>query len=609
VPHANAWSRPVQRTSSLISLGATLGLIYGYLEAAEVLILGAVPGVLAWRNGNSAHILWFAPLFYAAVGFLLAIAFAAIGAVARRAMDIPMVFVYTVCGAFLGASIAEGVLSSWAIAILSLGIGVFITRRYRAHAPVLDRIRTRTTLVLAAGIPVGAILVIGGTRLRERAALAALPAVAGDAPNVLFLVLDTQRADHLSAYGYSRQTSPNLDTLAASAVLFENAFSPSSWTLPSHASYFTGRLPQEHRAGIVRRSYLDRRFPTVAEAFQAAGYATGGFVSNGYWCGRQTGVNRGFIRYEDFYGSLGDALARTSLGRRAAYHWLPLFGVVDIPGRKRADRVNRDFLEWADGLEGRPFMAFLNYLDVHTPLLPPAPFEGRYAGRPVRRGRTLEIGALTGDMPVLPAAGIREMIDRYDESLLFLDSQIGQLMQALRERGILDRTIVVVSSDHGESFGEHGMMYHGHSMFRDQIQVPLIIRFPPRLDAGVRVSQPVGVERVAATMLELAGVSHEGFPGETLPLADSASSPSPAIGGVGRRSMTAANWPSARGWVTSIVTGSHHILLNEDGSFRVYALSDHGEEHDVSAAPGVADSVSAWRQRYGDLWANPERQR
>ena len=593
---------PGARPLNLVSLGAILGCTYGYLEAIEVLVAGRIPGILAWGTGNAAHIAWFAPLFYAVVGLVASVPFVAFSALTRRASETAMVFTFAAFGAWLAASLAGGVIAQSALIILSLGLATVVLKLYRAYGHILHRHRARFGSILAGGIPLAAIAVLATNAIRERAAYwQSAPANAG-APNVLFLVLDTQRAENMSTYGYARPTSPHIDSLAADALLFEQAFSPSSWTLPSHASYFTGRLPQEHRAGVIRRPYLDGRYPTVAEAFQAAGYATGAFVANGYWCGRQTGLNRGFVRYEDFYGSPGDALARTALGRIIAYDWLPKLGYVDIPGRKRVDRINRDFLDWMDGLDGRPFMAFLNYFDVHGPRLPPAPYEGRFAGKPVQRGKTIDIGALTGNMPVYARAAIQDMIDRYDESLLSLDAGIGRLVDTLRAKGVLDHTILILTSDHGESYGEHGMMAHGHSMFRDQIHVPLIMRFPGRLSAGARVTQPVGAERVAATMLELAGLSREGFAGEPLPLSDSTAAV-PAIGGAGRRSLSRANWPTARGWVSSVVAGSWHFILNEDGSTHAYALSDEQEEQDLAATPGVADSVRAWVKRYQGLWS------
>src|SRR5690606_6332784 len=137
---------------------------------------------------------------------------------------------------------------------------------------------------------------------------------------------------------------------------------------------FVGRALHDHQAGLMRRPFLDERFPTLAEELRQGGYATGGFVANTYWCGRQTGLDRGFIRYEDMFGNVGDAIARTSLGRLLAYDVLPRFRVMDVPGRKYAAEINSDLIDWIDDLDDRPFFAFVNYFDVHGPYLPPAPY-------------------------------------------------------------------------------------------------------------------------------------------------------------------------------------------------------------------------------------------
>ena len=462
---------------------------------------------------------------------------------------------------------------------------------------------------MALGIPACWLIASGTTFLRERLAMRALATAAAERPNVLVLVLDTQRADHLSSYGYERPTTPRMDRLAAQGALFENAFASSSWTLPTHASLFTGRYPQEHRAGVMRRPWLDGRFPTLAEVLRASGYATGGFVANGFWCGRQTRLHRGFIRYEDFYHSLGDAVARTSLGRRLAYDYGPRFGFIDVPGRKRAELVNAQFLRWVNQVGDRPFFAFLNYFDVHGPLLPPAPYAGRFSGRTsTPKSDEIQIGALTGDMPRYTPEAIRTLIDAYDESLLYLDAQIGALMDSLDAKGALENTLVVITSDHGESFGEHGMMFHGHSMYRDQLAVPLIVRLPGPIAAGLRVTAPVGTEQIPATILKLAGITTDVLPGPALPLSDGAADSSPAvIGGVGRRSLVPADWPTSRGWVTSLATRRFHFILNEDGTAHLFDLADVKEERDLGVEPAYSDSVSTLKRQLEDLWERPAR--
>jgi arylsulfatase A-like enzyme len=206
-------------------------------------------------------------------------------------------------------------------------------------------------------------------------------------------------------------------------------------------------------------------------------------------------------------------------------------------------------------------------------------------------------------MPSFTREEFTEMIDRYDESILSLDAGIGTLVRRLRTAGVIDRTVLIITSDHGEAFGEHGMVFHGHSMYRDQVHVPLLIRFPAALPSALRVAAPVGVERVAATMLHLAGLPREVFPGEPLPVSLVDTAQPPVVGGTGRRSLGEANWPTARGWVTSVVADSFHFILTEDGTRHIFHLSDHREERDLERSTDLTDSLTLWTSRYQDRWS------
>jgi len=314
----------------------------------------------------------------------------------------------------------------------------------------------------------------------------------------------------------------------------------------------------------------------------AHGYATGGFVGNIYWCGRQTGLDRGFIRYVDMYRNLGDAVARTALGRLLAYDVAPRFGLIDVPGRRRAADIDTDLLAWIRGLQNRPFFAFVNYFDVHGPYLPPSPFAGAFSQAGAdRHVHQIEIGALTGDVVVPPPAEIRSMIDRYDESMLYLDDQIGKLMAELETAGVLDRTIVIITSDHGESWGEHEMMYHGHSLYHEQLHVPLLIRYPPQVTAGQRRSAAVGLEWLPASVLELAGIDDRTFGSTTFfhPASGQA-----VIAELGRRSLKAASWPSSRGWLASVITDRSQFIRHESDPDELYDLvNDPAETVNLAA--------------------------
>ena len=568
-----------------------MGLAYGVVEGLEFVAFGLVPGALTWLNGNSAYALWFGPAFYGtlygATGCLVAVP-------ALRWRRVPwdsgLAFFLGALSAFLALTLLGRVLADWSAASLAIGVSSVWTRRYhRDREGWTSRIR-RSLPYLALAVLVALVTTVGLAGVRERAAMARLPAGGPGRPNVLLIVLDTVRGDHLSTLGYPRRTTPNLDRLAAESLVFEAAYANSSWTLPTHASLMTGTDFHRHRAGQLRRPYLDGRWSTLAETLGDSGYATGGFVANTFWCGRPTGLARGFIHYEDFYGSFEDAVARTVLGRRLYYDLLPHFAVVDIPGRKRAADLNRALLSWLDGLEGRPFFAFVNYLDAHGPYLPPPGFRGRFARdsiQPYQDSDEIEIGALTGDIELPPLSERRAMIDAYDESLLYLDSQLGRLFDELESRGLLDDTLIVVTSDHGESWGEHGFMYHGHSAYYEQIYVPLMFRYPPRLETE-RSPHPVSSIHVPATVLDLLDLPPS-LPGKSLLQPSS----EPVLIEVYRRSKVPASWPTSRGWVRALVTDRWHYIRHESGQEELYdVVGDPEELHDL-ARTGATDSVVA----------------
>jgi arylsulfatase A-like enzyme len=580
-------------------VGLSLGLAYGLAEAIESCLLGLYPGALSWRSANSPRVLWVAPIVYAIASIVLALTFYAMSRWIRR-WDWTRVFVFValVGGGYLGARLQGQIFAPWASLLLALGIGTQLTRmfsRRRAQALALMR---RTLIPLAGLVVVIAFGEISTTSALERAARAKLPA-AEPRPNVLVLVADTLRADHVSGYGYARPTTPRIDRFASEAWTFVAAYSASSWTLPAHASLMTGRRMYEHRAGEQGRPYLDRRFATLAEVLGAAGYVSGGFVANTFWCGRQTGLDRGFIHYEDFYGNVGDALARTVLGRTMAYQVLPRAGLVDFPGRKRAADINARVLDWIDGIGDRPFFVFANYMDVHGPYIPPPSYEGRFGAKgPSRRANEIELGAIDGSTTVPDAAVLRAWIDRYDESLLYLDEQIGLLLDELARRGVLDKTIVVFTSDHGENWGEHNLIYHGHSLYQEQIRIPLIVRFPARVAAGKRDARPVALEQLPSLIADLAGISGAPFPGRSLDTDAARGIDDVAVSEVGRRSGVPLAWPTASGGLRSLQTDRWQLIVKEAGPMELYDLdTDPRQLNNVAGDPRFTDVLASMQRR------------
>jgi arylsulfatase A-like enzyme len=411
--------------------------------------------------------------------------------------------------------------------------------------------------------------------------------MAKGAPNVLLLVLDTVRAKNLGLYGYGRDTTPRLARLASKGVKFADARSAAPWTLPSHATMFTGRWPSELFDYPEQR--LDASVPTLAEYLGRNGYSTAGFVANTFYCNAGFGLARGFDHYEDFYDtfdtSAGEILRHSELGRRL----VELVGeeeAIRPDGRKDADRINGDFLDWLSTRRGRPFFAFLNYTDAHAPYLPPATSDLHFGLRPTTPAdfRLLMDWQKLKEPPTDPRA-IELARDAYDDCIAGLDAALGRLFDELGRRGVLDNTLVIVTSDHGEEIGEHQLVGHGRSLYREELHVPLLVVKPGRVPSGRVVAEPVSLRDLPATIVDLLGLSGRSpIPGRSMAPLWSAN-PGPGPGFV--RSEVALRLkptskkdrpPALRGPMTSIVADGMSYIRNADGTEELYRLLDDPQE-------------------------------
>src|SRR5215470_12395059 len=225
-------------------------------------------------------------------------------------------------------------------------------------------------------------------------------------------------------FGSARRTTPNLEGLAKTGVVFHRALSTAPWTLPSYASMFTGRW--YHQLSADYATPLDATYPTLAEYLTARGYATAGFVGNLGYCGAQTGLARGFAHYEDYPVSWGQLVSSSVLTRTIAnnFRLRRLINNDEHLNRKTADRLNDDALKWLDSAVGRPFFVFVNYFDTHDPYLPPAPFDTKFGpGRP--NGRHSPLHHWLYDPAVghreLDEATIQHERDAYEGALAYVD--------------------------------------------------------------------------------------------------------------------------------------------------------------------------------------------
>jgi arylsulfatase A-like enzyme len=333
-------------------------------------------------------------------------------------------------------------------------------------------------------------------------------------PNIVFIVLDTVRADHLSSYGYSRPTTPNLDRLARQGVLFENAIAPTSWTLASHASMFTGLLPHQHGADWWIPLPPGPR--TLAQVLRSRSYDTAGFVANFDYCQKGWGIGRGFEAYDDDSQSLRRNLAGTLVGTALIQPAYQYFCRFDYLERQDAREMNQEVFRWLQSRPRRPYFLFVNYFDTHVPYLTQPPYDHRFGKISNQLVHKLFDDLQGPDPPTgLTPADRAALITGYDNCLAFLDAQVGRLMDTLRNSPEGKNTIIIITSDHGEEFGEQGYYSHGHNLYREVLHVPLIIA-GPGIPHGVRVQSLVRTRDLFSTVLDLAAGGKTPFSRDSL---------------------------------------------------------------------------------------------
>ncbi|MGH7555771.1 MAG: sulfatase-like hydrolase/transferase [Longimicrobiales bacterium] len=486
-----------------------------------------------------------------------------------------------------------------AILVLACGIAVQASRVIEAHPTGFRRLIRSTVPAFLTAIAGLSTWVNVTPVLREQRALASLPAAVSGAPNVLLIILDTVRAASLSLYGYERSTTPNLERFAREGVVFERAISTAPWTLPSHASLFTGLFPHESNADWL--TPLEAGPSTLAEVFAARGYRTTASVANTIYAGNQTGLDRGFATYADYHVSPSWIIGSTSLGRflTRSQRVRRVLGQYELLGRKPAPRVSADFLSWLSKTGDRPFFAFLNYFDAHEPFLPPAPFDRQFltTDRPGFLDRLWNGGdPLTQRIQRRQDPGAHMAM--YDGAIRYLDQELNEFLEELRARGVLDNTIVVITADHGEEFLEHAVPEHGNSLYYPSIHVPLVIRFPGAVPSGSVVQDAVSLRDVPATILDLVGETNASLPGTSLV-------PS-WTGGSSDRSLIfselttvagkPASYPVSKGDMVSIVSGNLHLIRNGDGVLELYDLdADPWEKNNLASSPAYAAALARLR--------------
>ncbi|MFQ5528475.1 MAG: sulfatase-like hydrolase/transferase, partial [Thermoanaerobaculia bacterium] len=337
--------------------------------------------------------------------------------------------------------------------------------------------------------------------------------------------IDTLRSDRLPAYGYGGVETPHLDELRRDSILFERAYSHVPLTLPAHASLLTGLLPPEH--GV--RDNLGYRLdgparPNLPRQLREAGYATGAAIS-AYVLRSSTGIAEGF----DWYGDDIELASETSLGR------------LQRPGRETLARA----LEWIETLRDRPFFLLLHLYEPHSPYTPPQPFASKYS-------------------------------DKYDGEIAESDRLLGELIVDLERRALYDEALILVLSDHGEGLGDHGQDEHEVLIYRENLQIPMIVKLPGNRRAGDTVRRPVQLIDVYPTVTEVLDLSRPSSGSGLSMLAD----------GDGDRSLYAETlYPRLHyGWadLASLIRGPYHYIRAPRPEL-YNLIEDPGETRDIAA--------------------------
>ncbi len=441
----------------------------------------------------------------------------------------------------------------------------------------------------AAGAVVAVAVVVGGSvesRRLPRADLSQKKEAAANQPNLLFVVLDTVRADHLEVYGYHRRTMPGLETVVARSFdVFTQARSTSSWTLPSHGSLLTGLMPGEHGATHTRKpedgasvalkwSFANRLrsdVPTLAGRLLERGFRTAAIVANDGVLTHEMGLDRGFAHYDDRPG--GGLQCRQLLLQQMG--WDPQFACLPY---RDATTVTNLALSWLRTESSTaPFFLFLNYMDAHEPYQPPSPFASAFdRQQPSDR--------------LKPPPDLKAL--QYDRELKYLDSQLMRLLGWVRAAGLWDDTVIVITSDHGEAFGDHGHWGHAQNLYEELLRVPLFVKGaaagrPPR-----QVDLPIRGNEVHDLIL-----TEMGFAGQGSSTAD----PTLIAEWYGSLAPETGR-PHVSRDLLAWLEGPTKTIVSDAGEVEVFDLVRDSDEAAGSTASPLDDQGHVQRSR--DYWAS-----
>ena len=338
-------------------------------------------------------------------------------------------------------------------------------------------------------------------------------------PNIILISIDTLRADHVSSYGYHRNTTPNLDRLAEEGVRFTNAYSTAVWTPPAHASMLTGLYPSMHQA--VDYKSLSPRIPTIAEVLRKNGYQTVGFVNNPA-VGAFVGLERG---HETFYEIWKGVTSKNPVVRGGHFLYrqvVSALGKMD-QGARKTNRLIKNWFKTQRDAE-KPFYMFVHHIEPHNPLNPPRPFRNYFRSKITGEVDQHKIDKMADNPLVfftdslkMTDAENQVLIDLYDCEIAYVDHMVGDFLNDLRDQKLLDNTLVIVTADHGEHFGEHNLYSHVSSLYEPIVHIPFIVRYPAAFQPDV-TDVPVQHVDIFPTIMEMLNIKppfKEKLPGKS----------------------------------------------------------------------------------------------
>ncbi|MFQ5638610.1 MAG: sulfatase [bacterium] len=447
-------------------------------------------------------------------------------------------------------------------------------------------------------------------------------------PNVLLILMDSVRSANLSCYGYHRNTTPNLDKFATQGVLFEQAISESCWTLPAHTSVFTGLYPVNHDVTISKDA-LPKNHPTLAGILKDEGYQTCCFSNNAY-ISPATGLTRGFGHVEDIWrithprGIKRTLMSRINIQlRKLGKLGAPLLAFTRLLRHLKkmvkeqkntqdsgAEFTNQRIKKWLSESwdKEKPFFMYVNYMECHEKYYPPHPHDRKFMPSRYSGWRVLRVNPEKSK--ILNASKKRRKEDieiltaLYDGELNYLDQKIGELLEFLKSCGLTEDTVTVITSDHGDSLGEHDELGHRTALYEQLIRVPLIIRYNDTFEPGGRMSKQVQLSDLYPTLLELAGadsakLKHKGF----VSLCD--------LEKVRNRKFTISEntAPKSMDSMTSrtIRMERYKFIWNSNGEHELYDLQEDPDELEniINSKPVVAsqlqEQLQEWQQKNKDF--------